>query len=146
MERLEAAGYEVDLLSKSYAEDELVREIADCVAIGIRSKTYITPRVMEAAKQLRAIGADYDDELIKPRGRGIMQGLNCHSGKLAADICRRAFRKGLVIETSGSESQVVKCLPPLTTPREVMIEALGILREAVKEAIESYRPGASRAA
>jgi len=97
-------------------------------------------------EQLRDIAADYDDELVKPRGRGIMQGLNCHSGKLAADICRRAFRKGLVIETSGSESQVVKCLPPLTTSREVMLKALGILREAVKEAIESYRPGASRAA
>jgi len=57
MENLEDAGYEVDLLSKSLSEQELVREIADCVAVGIRSKTHLTPKVLEAASELRAIGA-----------------------------------------------------------------------------------------
>ncbi len=54
---LEGAGWTVDLLGHTLREDELVSEIADCTAIGIRSKTQITPRVLEAAKELRAIGA-----------------------------------------------------------------------------------------
>lgn len=57
MENLEAAGYEVDLLSKALGEDDLAKEIADCVAIGIRSKTHVTEKVLDAAKELRAIGA-----------------------------------------------------------------------------------------
>ena len=57
MVNLEAAGYEVDLLSKALGEDDLVREIADCVAVGVRSKTHVTPTVLEAAEQLRAVCA-----------------------------------------------------------------------------------------
>ena len=54
---LEAAGWHVDLHGHSLREDELVKEIQNCAAIGIRSKTHITPRVLEAAEQLRVIGA-----------------------------------------------------------------------------------------
>jgi len=54
---LESDGWHVDLHGHSLREEELVSEIADCTAIGIRSKTHITPRVLEAAKELRAIGA-----------------------------------------------------------------------------------------
>ncbi len=57
MENLENAGFEVDLLSKALGEEDLVREIADCVAVGLRSKTQITPKVLEAATSLRAVGA-----------------------------------------------------------------------------------------
>lgn len=56
-EALDAAGYDVDLLSRALSEDDLVEQIDDCVAIGIRSKARITPRVLEAARELRAIGA-----------------------------------------------------------------------------------------
>lgn len=38
------------------SEEELVREIRDVHLLGIRSKTQITPRVIEAAKKLQAIG------------------------------------------------------------------------------------------
>lgn len=55
-ENLAAAGYDVELLSKALTEDELVKMIPDCVAIGIRSKTQVTPRVLEAAASLRAVG------------------------------------------------------------------------------------------
>jgi D-3-phosphoglycerate dehydrogenase len=56
-EALEAAGYEVEALAGSLGEDDLVRAAKDVIAIGIRSKTQITPRVLEAAEQLTAIGA-----------------------------------------------------------------------------------------
>lgn len=57
LDNLEDAGFDVDLLSKALSEDELVHELADCVAVGLRSKTQVTPRVLEAAHELRAIGA-----------------------------------------------------------------------------------------
>ena len=57
MASLEAAGFEVDLLSKALGEDDLIRELQDCVAVGVRSKTQVTAKVLEASKSLRAVGA-----------------------------------------------------------------------------------------
>ncbi|MDF2382189.1 phosphoglycerate dehydrogenase [Nostoc ellipsosporum NOK] len=51
------SGYtQVEKISKALTEDELVKEIKDVHILGIRSKTQITPRVLEAAKKLQAIG------------------------------------------------------------------------------------------
>jgi len=51
------AGYaSVRKLTKALSEDDLVKEIKDIHLLGIRSKTQITPKVLEAAKKLQAIG------------------------------------------------------------------------------------------
>jgi D-3-phosphoglycerate dehydrogenase len=47
----------VDLLAGSLGEEELSHAIRDATAIGIRSKTQLTPKVLEAATALKAIGA-----------------------------------------------------------------------------------------
>lgn len=54
---LEAEGFEVELLPKALPEDDLVRAAAGCIGLGIRSKTRVTPKVLEALPELRVIGA-----------------------------------------------------------------------------------------
>lgn len=50
-------GYtQVEKISKALTEDELVHIIKDVHILGIRSKTQITARVLDAAKKLQAIG------------------------------------------------------------------------------------------
>lgn len=50
-------GYsQVVKLSKALTEEELIKEIRDVHILGIRSKTQITAKVLEAAKKLQAIG------------------------------------------------------------------------------------------
>ena len=50
-------GYsQVTKLTKALTEDELIKEVRDVHILGIRSKTQITPKVLEAAKKLQAIG------------------------------------------------------------------------------------------
>ncbi|SDC53259.1 diaminobutyrate--2-oxoglutarate transaminase [Ruegeria marina] len=71
------------------------------------------------------------------KGRGMMQGLDVKSGELAADICARAYRKGLIIETSGNEDQVVKVLAPLTTPDALFRKGLTLLVEATGDATDN---------
>jgi D-3-phosphoglycerate dehydrogenase len=56
VETLERHGHEVDLRSASMSEDELVRALDGVHLLGIRSNTTITPRVVEAASDLLAIG------------------------------------------------------------------------------------------
>lgn len=46
----------VDKISKALTEDELIDEIKDVHILGIRSKTQITKKILEAAKKLQAIG------------------------------------------------------------------------------------------
>ncbi|OOY29204.1 MAG: diaminobutyrate--2-oxoglutarate transaminase [Rhodobacteraceae bacterium] len=67
------------------------------------------------------------------KGRGLMQGVDVGTGELASAICGRCFEKGLVIETSGNEDQVVKVLAPLTTPMDQFRKGLQILRDATTE-------------
>jgi len=50
-------GYSnVEKISKALTEDDLVKEIKDVHILGIRSKTQITKKVLDAAKKLQAIG------------------------------------------------------------------------------------------
>jgi len=100
----------------------------------------IAAKSVLVANALTAIAADYPADLIAPRGRGLMQGLECANGRLAGDIARRCFRAGLVIETSGADDQVVKCLPPLTTPDDCLFAGFDILGEATHAAAAAYQP------
>ena len=84
------------------------------------------------AKRLAAIAALLPSARVK--GRGMMQGVDVGTGELAASICRNCFANGLIIETSGPYDEVVKALPPLTTPDELLERGLAILKAAVREA------------
>jgi diaminobutyrate-2-oxoglutarate transaminase len=62
----------------------------------------------------------------------MMQGLDCSSGEFASNVSRKAFEQGLIVETSGAEGQVVKCLSPLTISDSKLEEGLTILKAGVK--------------
>jgi diaminobutyrate-2-oxoglutarate transaminase len=79
---------------------------------------------------------DLDERgVLSARGRGMMQALDCEIGDLAARISVLAFEKGLIMETSGSEDQVLKCLIPLNISDDELKRGLAILDEAVIEAL-----------
>ncbi len=73
----------------------------------------------------------------KIKGRGMMLGVDVGTGALAADICARAFDKGLMIETSGNEGQIVKVLAPLTTSEATLNKGLDILLSAANAALDA---------
>ncbi|MCW8842739.1 MAG: aminotransferase class III-fold pyridoxal phosphate-dependent enzyme, partial [Rhodobacteraceae bacterium] len=73
------------------------------------------------------------------KGRGMMKGVDVKSGALASEICARAFQKGLIIETSGNEDQVVKVLAPLTTPDATFRNGLSILLDATREVTDNSK-------
>jgi D-3-phosphoglycerate dehydrogenase len=53
---LKEQGYQVEALKSSLNEDELIEKIKDVHVIGIRSKTKLNKRVLEAAKNLTVVG------------------------------------------------------------------------------------------
>ena len=94
----------------------------------------------EILEKGRYIGARLDDMAKKhgegnfsTRGRGMFRGINCVSGELADKITRKAFQKGLIIETSGAEDHIVKIFCPLIITEELLKEGMDILEQSVAE-------------
>jgi D-3-phosphoglycerate dehydrogenase len=56
-DNLKSDGFTVELIKTSLSEEELIEKIKGVHVIGIRSKTQITEKVLEAADKLMAIGA-----------------------------------------------------------------------------------------
>jgi len=54
---LRSAGYEVSTVGRALDEDELAAAVADVNLLGLRSKTQVTARVLDAAPHLVAVGA-----------------------------------------------------------------------------------------
>ncbi len=94
----------------------------------------------EILEKGRYIGNRLDDMAKKhgegnfsTRGRGMFRGINCVSGELADKITRKAFQKGLIIETSGAEDHIVKIFCPLIIEQALLAEGMDILEQSVAE-------------
>lgn len=79
----------------------------------------------------------YGPDSLFVKGRGMMIGISCPDGDIAAAVCRHAFENGLVIETSGAHSEVVKCLCPLVISEEQIDKAMSILDKAFAAVMSS---------
>jgi D-3-phosphoglycerate dehydrogenase len=55
-ERMQHSGYRAEMVKPAYSEEELCKAIASVHVLGIRSKTCVTKKVLDNAKQLLAIG------------------------------------------------------------------------------------------
>ena len=84
--------------------------------------------------RLKEIQAKHGGQL-KHKGKGIMQGLEFKSGNIADAVTTLAFKRNLVIETSGSDGQVVKVLAPLTIENELLDRGLDILSGCIADAL-----------
>lgn len=98
------------------------------------------------AKEVQRKGAILSDRLarmaalggsgvFRNKGRGMMQGLACRNGELAEKITRRCFDEGLIIETSGPDSEVVKILCPLVISDQDLNTGLDILERSVRHVL-----------
>lgn len=56
-EEFAAEGFQVELVKGALSEKELAERIKDVHVLGIRSKTQVTPRVLDEARRLLAVGA-----------------------------------------------------------------------------------------
>ena len=56
-EKLSKDGFSVETVSRSLSEEELIEKIKDVHVLGIRSKTKVTQKVIDAAEKLMTIGA-----------------------------------------------------------------------------------------
>lgn len=76
---------------------------------------------------------------IQVRGRGMLQGLAFKQANIAQLVSEVAFRHGVIAETCGPQSEVIKIMPPLVIDRESLHEGFERLRSAMKEVLRDER-------
>ena len=84
---------------------------------------------------LREIVESHGEARAWVRGRGLIQGLGFDVKGLAQEVARIAFERGLIIETSGSRSEVVKLLPPLTIDEEDLQDGIARINDSLEVAL-----------
>jgi diaminobutyrate-2-oxoglutarate transaminase len=80
---------------------------------------------------LFALAGAHDEVEAETRGRGLAQGITFADPAMAEMVCGRAFEAGLLVETSGPDSEVVKLMPPLNIDERDLELGLEILASAV---------------
>jgi diaminobutyrate-2-oxoglutarate transaminase len=83
-------------------------------------------------KTLDNIAKKYSEYDVRVRGRGLVYGLEFKSdNSIAGEISQYSFKENLIVETCGSNGQVVKFLPPLVIDEETLKEGLKRFETAV---------------
>ena len=110
---------------------------------------HVNQRSRQFAQGLNRLKEKHE-EIGDVRGRGLMIGVeivDIHekrdrlghyppSGELASRIQERCFLNGLIIETGGRHSAVLRFLPPLTVTEQETVGILQIFEKSVVEAIQ----------
>lgn len=93
----------------------------------------IQQKAQLVTKRFKAMSEAHGELELRLKGRGMMQGLECRNGEIASKITSAAFERGLIIETAGNRSQVVKCFCPLTISEKDLNQGLDILADSIAE-------------
>jgi len=86
-------------------------------------------------KRMEQIALNYPYLIREIRGHGMIWGAEFKQPELTSHICSQAFEGGLVIETAGSQSEVIKFLGPLIISEELINEGFDILEKAIDKVI-----------
>ena len=74
----------------------------------------------------------HPDVPMEAKGRGLARGLSFESGEQAGAVCRAAFERGLIMETSGPEGEVAKLMPALTITEAELEQGLALVTDSVR--------------
>lgn len=97
-----------------------------------RLKTIANRQGMEPIGDVRGLGAMVAFEMVTDRDS------NDPNTAVTARIVAEAEKRGLIILPCGTFGNVVRLLPPLTTPMEQIDEALDILEASIETAISTH--------
>ena len=105
----------------------------DAFANEVKAKTEVL------AEGLQAICDKYPGEF-RMKGRGMMRGIEATDAEVTDKITGRAFE---IIETSGPNDEVIKCLMPLTTSEDDLRKGAKLLGQSVDEIMQEGMSKAS---
>lgn len=75
---------------------------------------------------------------ISIKGRGMMKGLSFSDPKVTRAVAKTCFNNGLIIETCGPESEVLKCLCPLIIDKKDLNAGFDIIETSIQTVLNKY--------
>jgi len=105
-------------LERYWQDDRLERAVGD--------------KAQTVRKALQRLAREFGGQA---RGKGLIQGVALDT-QTTASICKEAFRRGLVMETSGANDEVLKVLPPLTIQPDVLEDGLDRMYESAMAVVQ----------
>ncbi|MDW6005094.1 diaminobutyrate--2-oxoglutarate transaminase [Vibrio mangrovi] len=97
----------------------------------------------QVTQVVEQMASRYPELFSRRKGRGLMQGIECVSGEIAGKIARECFNLGMIIETAGPDSEVLKFFCPLTISMSELKEGLDIFICAAEKIAPQYIKKAS---
>ncbi|MGH3424392.1 MAG: aminotransferase class III-fold pyridoxal phosphate-dependent enzyme, partial [Nocardioidaceae bacterium] len=90
----------------------------------------VRTRASQLHEGLGKIAGRYEGATV--RGRGLLAGIAFPDDATAGEVAAAAFERGLLVETSGPESEVLKVMPALTIAPDDLGSGLDILAHAAE--------------
>ncbi len=101
----------------------------------------IAAKAQTMSRRLSTIAGLHTDAGVQVRGRGLIQGLVFDDPDQAGAMCRAAYERGLLMETSGPSSEVAKLMPPITIDEAELDEGLDIVEQAAEAVLGTALTG-----
>jgi diaminobutyrate-2-oxoglutarate transaminase len=95
----------------------------------------VRERIAELQDGLGRIAARHEGACV--RGRGMLTGIFFPDVSVAGKVAAEAFDRGLLVETSGPESEVVKVMPPLTIEPDELARGLDLLEASAHAVLDA---------
>jgi diaminobutyrate-2-oxoglutarate transaminase len=96
----------------------------------------VAARGRELMAVLQEFMREFSGLVVKVRGAGMIWGLEFKDTALCQAVARQAFARGLIIETCGSDRNVLKFLPPLVIDAATLALGLDRLRQALRDVVK----------
>ncbi len=132
-ETLQAEGFQVDLIAHSPSEEELLQLLPKYDAIGIRSKTQITEKVLAANPQLVTIGCfcigtnQVDLEAAKKRGVPVFNAPHSNTRSVAELVIAEMISLARQLGDRNTQAHLGQWVKSATGSYEVRGKTLGIV-------------------
>lgn len=85
------------------------------------------------AVELESMVEAYPEAKMQLRGVGMVWGLEFADTHFASELSAVAFKNGVMIETAGAKSHVLKFLPPLVIEEHLLRKGLAIIDQSISE-------------
>ena len=93
---------------------------------GVREREKIVKKILQ-----ERILDKYASRGIEVRGLGLMYGIEMRENRLSKAVLNECFKNGLILERAGRDDSVVKIMPSLVIPEDLLVKGLHIVCDAV---------------
>ena len=93
---------------------------------GVREREKIVKKILQ-----ERILDKYASRGIEVRGLGLMYGIEMRENRLSKVVLNECFKNGLILERAGRDDSVVKIMPSLVIPEDLLVKGLHIVCDAV---------------